>query len=121
MYQDVFSLAEGNVSIQWPAAMSPESFQDLAGWMDILKRKIGRSVPFKASKRDVVAKLKAGSVIDGDPDSDTPCGLIDPSQQFTDSVPLIPADMLRELLEDGILNDNPGTGRRRFSMARTED
>lgn len=42
--QDVFSLNEGNVSIQWPASLSPESYEDLAAWLDILKRKIGRSV-----------------------------------------------------------------------------
>jgi hypothetical protein len=42
--QDIFSLAEGTVTIQWPAALSAESFQDLADWLDIVKRKIGRSV-----------------------------------------------------------------------------
>lgn len=42
--QDVFSLAEGPVTIQWPATLSPDSFQDLGDWIDILKRKISRSV-----------------------------------------------------------------------------
>lgn len=42
--QDVFSLSEGPVTIQWPADLSPESFEDLSAWLDILKRKIGRSV-----------------------------------------------------------------------------
>jgi hypothetical protein len=42
--QDIFSLPEGQVTIQWPATMSDESYQDLADWLDILKRKIGRSV-----------------------------------------------------------------------------
>jgi hypothetical protein len=42
--QDIFSLDEGPVTIQWPASLSKESFNDLAAWMDILKRKIGRSV-----------------------------------------------------------------------------
>ena len=42
--QDVFSLAEGPVTIQWPASLSPESFEDLRDWLDIVKRKIGRSV-----------------------------------------------------------------------------
>jgi hypothetical protein len=41
---DVFSLAEGTVTIQWPVALSPESYEDLGDWLDILKRKIGRSV-----------------------------------------------------------------------------
>jgi len=43
-FQDVFSLSEGPVTIQWPASLSPESYEDLAAWLDILKRKIGRSV-----------------------------------------------------------------------------
>jgi hypothetical protein len=42
--QDIFSLAEGQATIQWPATLSPESFQDLSDWIDIVKRKIGRSV-----------------------------------------------------------------------------
>lgn len=42
--QDVFSLQEGPVTIQWPASISVESFEDLSAWLDILKRKIGRSV-----------------------------------------------------------------------------
>ncbi|MCX6975893.1 MAG: hypothetical protein NTZ94_16700 [Verrucomicrobia bacterium] len=42
--QDVFSLTEGTVSIQWPESISRDSFEDLSAWLDILKRKIGRSV-----------------------------------------------------------------------------
>jgi hypothetical protein len=41
---DVFSLAEGPVTIQWPAALSAESVKDIGDWLDIVKRKIGRSV-----------------------------------------------------------------------------
>jgi hypothetical protein len=48
--QDVFSLPEGPVTIQWPANMSTDSFEDLSAWIDILKRKIGRSV--KRSSED---------------------------------------------------------------------
>jgi hypothetical protein len=44
MRQDIFSLEEGPVTIQWPAALSGASFEDLSAWLDILKRKIGRSV-----------------------------------------------------------------------------
>jgi hypothetical protein len=46
--QDVFSLAEGPVIIQWPAYLSAESFQDLGDWLDIVKRKIGRSVKMES-------------------------------------------------------------------------
>ncbi|HET9790613.1 MAG TPA: hypothetical protein VFR08_04860 [Candidatus Angelobacter sp.] len=42
--EDIFSLAEGTVTIQWPATLSAESFEDVSAWLDILKRKIGRSV-----------------------------------------------------------------------------
>jgi hypothetical protein len=41
---DVFSLAEGPVTIQWPSTLSPESIQDLGDWLDLVKRKIQRSV-----------------------------------------------------------------------------
>jgi hypothetical protein len=42
--QDVFSLIEGPVTIQWPASLSQDSYEDLAAWLEILKRKISRSV-----------------------------------------------------------------------------
>jgi hypothetical protein len=48
--QDVFSLAEGPVTIQWPASISADSFQDVGDWLDIVKRKIGRSVQTKPGR-----------------------------------------------------------------------
>jgi hypothetical protein len=42
--QDVFSLPEGAVTVQWPTPLSRDSVQDLADWLEILKRKIARSV-----------------------------------------------------------------------------
>jgi hypothetical protein len=44
MRQDVFSLAEGTITIQWPASLSQESFQDFSDWLELLKRRIQRSV-----------------------------------------------------------------------------
>jgi len=44
MRQDIFSLAEGTVSIQWPTPLSPESIEDLKDWLKIVERKIARSV-----------------------------------------------------------------------------
>lgn len=44
MRQEVFALAEGDVTIQWPERLSPESLQDFNDWMVILQRKIKRSV-----------------------------------------------------------------------------
>ena len=66
------------------ASLSAESFRELSARLDPLKRKIGRSVPFKVT-RDVIAKLRAGFTTDGDPQSDTPCALIDPAQAGFDS------------------------------------
>jgi hypothetical protein len=48
--QDVFSLNEGPVTIQWPATLSPESFEDVGDWLEILKRKIGRSVKAESAE-----------------------------------------------------------------------
>lgn len=44
MRQEVFSLSEGDVTIQWPERMSQESLEDFNDWLTILKRKIARSV-----------------------------------------------------------------------------
>lgn len=44
MRQDVFSIEEGAVTIQWPAALSKESLQDIEDWLEIIKRKIARSL-----------------------------------------------------------------------------
>jgi hypothetical protein len=41
---DVFSLTEGTVSLTWPKQLSADSFQDLSDWLDLLKRKIERTV-----------------------------------------------------------------------------
>jgi hypothetical protein len=43
MRQDVFSLAEGTVTIQWPTPLSADSIQDLKDWLKIVERKITRS------------------------------------------------------------------------------
>ncbi|THD11845.1 hypothetical protein [Metallibacterium scheffleri] len=44
MRQDVFSIEEGAVTIEWPAALSVESLKDVEDWLTIVKRKISRSV-----------------------------------------------------------------------------
>ncbi len=44
MREDVFSLAEGQVKMQWPTPLSEESIQDLKDWLKIVERKISRSV-----------------------------------------------------------------------------
>lgn len=42
--QDVFSLDEGQVVLQWPDAMSKDSYEDFKAWIELQIRKIGRSV-----------------------------------------------------------------------------
>lgn len=44
MRQDVFSIEEGAVTIEWPAALSVDSLKDIEDWLTIVKRKISRSV-----------------------------------------------------------------------------
>ena len=44
MRQEIFALAEGDVTIQWPERISPESLEDFNDWIAILQRKIKRSV-----------------------------------------------------------------------------
>ncbi len=43
MQEDVFSISEGRVVIQWPAPLSAESIADLKDWLKIVERKITRS------------------------------------------------------------------------------
>jgi hypothetical protein len=45
MKEDVFTLKEGDVILQWPETLSAESFQDLEDWTKLLLRKIKRSIP----------------------------------------------------------------------------
>lgn len=42
--QDVFSLDEGSVVLQWPEKMSQDSYDDFEAWMQIQLRKIKRSI-----------------------------------------------------------------------------
>lgn len=44
MRQDIFSVEEGAVTIEWPATLSIDSMQDIEDWLTIVKRKIARSV-----------------------------------------------------------------------------
>lgn len=45
MRQEVFSLTEGEVVLNWPSPLSPTSIQDLEDWLELVKRKISRSIP----------------------------------------------------------------------------
>ena len=50
MREDVFSLAEGNVTFQWPTPLSAESIADLKDWLKILERKVSRPAPEAAKE-----------------------------------------------------------------------
>jgi hypothetical protein len=49
MRQDVFSLTEGTITIQWPTPLSADSIQDVKEWLKIVERKITRSTTLKES------------------------------------------------------------------------
>ena len=42
MKEDVFTLAEGDAVLQWPATLSEDSFADLKDWLGLMLRKIER-------------------------------------------------------------------------------
>lgn len=45
--QDVFSLSEGQAVLRWPETLSPESFEDFKGWLQLVLRKVARSAGVK--------------------------------------------------------------------------
>lgn len=52
MKEDVFSLHEGDVILQWPETLSAESYQDLEDWTKLLLRKIKRAIEAVPQKDD---------------------------------------------------------------------
>jgi hypothetical protein len=44
MKEDIFTLKEGDVVLQWPEAISPESYEDLESWAKLVLRKIQRHI-----------------------------------------------------------------------------
>ena len=44
MREDVFNLEEGQVVLQWPVNLSPESFEDFKGWIDLVLSRAKRAV-----------------------------------------------------------------------------
>ena len=42
--EDVYTLATGYVVLQWPDRITPEEAEDLDDWLEIMKRKLKRSV-----------------------------------------------------------------------------
>ena len=67
--EDVYSLPEGRIVIQWPSVLSPGSIQDIRGWLKLVERKIARSHgavterqqrrrPAGAHRAEAAAKIK---------------------------------------------------------------
>jgi hypothetical protein len=52
MNSDVFTLEEGEVILQWPSQMSPESYEDFKDWIELMTRKAKRSVKGKEEPSD---------------------------------------------------------------------
>jgi hypothetical protein len=67
--------------------------------------------------QELNVRLQSGSKVYGDPKSEVPFGVIDPQQRGFGSVPLVPAETIRELLRNGVLASNTGTGERYFNLA----
>ncbi len=44
MNQNTLQLDEGNVILQYPARISPESYEDLKDWLDLVARRVRRAV-----------------------------------------------------------------------------
>ncbi len=44
MNQDTFTLDEGQVVLQWPASFSPENYEDLKDWLELMARRMKRAV-----------------------------------------------------------------------------
>ena len=40
--KEVFSLPEGDITMEWPIPMSQESFKDFCEWMNLVQRKMSR-------------------------------------------------------------------------------
>ena len=77
MKEDVFSLTEGDVVLQWPELLSQESFEDLKAWADIVLRKIEREIALKKLMHEPVLDAMAtedsedeeGSDLDHNPET----------------------------------------------------
>lgn len=51
--EDVFSLAEDEVLLRWPAPLSADSIQDVKEWLKIVERKITRSTVAKDEESEI--------------------------------------------------------------------
>ena len=50
--EDVFTLAEGDVVLQWPSQISKESVQDFEDWIGLIVRKVKRAAGAEENRDD---------------------------------------------------------------------
>ncbi|MEQ1812216.1 MAG: hypothetical protein ABL889_19970 [Terricaulis sp.] len=65
MKEDVFTLKEGAVVMQWPERLSPDSFADLETWATLMLRKIKREA---VDAPEVKPRRTAAELLGDDPD-----------------------------------------------------
>lgn len=56
MNNEIFTLEEGEVVLQWPSKMSKESYEDFKGWLDLIAKKVKRTTEKKESTDDQASK-----------------------------------------------------------------
>lgn len=57
MNQDIFTLEEGDVTLQWPKHMSNESYNDFKSWVDLILRKAKRSITTEKADSEEAPKI----------------------------------------------------------------
>lgn len=52
MNTDVYTLPEGDVTLQWPKELTQDSYAELEDWLDLIKRKAKRAVVTEKGPRE---------------------------------------------------------------------
>ncbi|MCH8151343.1 MAG: hypothetical protein IH830_03105 [Planctomycetes bacterium] len=50
--QDVYGLSEGDVVLRWPERLSKASFEEVRDWLELIKRKLERSIVEPTDERN---------------------------------------------------------------------
>jgi hypothetical protein len=48
--QDIFSLSEGDAVLRWPEHLSPDSYEDFKGWLELVLKKVARAAGVKEER-----------------------------------------------------------------------
>ena len=60
MNQEVFAMESGEVTLQWPAKMTAEEYEDFKAWLKLIERKASRAV--SAVGNEAAKETSNGSV-----------------------------------------------------------